>query len=59
MVIETAEAIRAMLASNNLPRPVNDARCKECSMKEICQPTALADATRLKRLYDELLTPDA
>lgn len=57
MVIETAEAIRAMLASNNLPPPVNDARCKECSMKEICQPAALADVTRLKRMYDELFTP--
>ena len=59
MVIETTEAIRAMLASNKLPPPVNDARCKECSMKEICQPAAFADATRLKRLHDELLTPDA
>ena len=58
MVIETAEAIRAMLASNSLPPPVNDARCKECSMKEICQPAALADVTRLKRMHDELLTPE-
>ena len=59
MVIETAEAIRAMLAANNLPPPVNDARCKECSMNEICQPAALADVTRLQRMYDELLTPDS
>ena len=58
MVIETTEAIRAMLASNKLPPPVNAARCKECSMKEICQPAALADVTRLKRMHDELLTPD-
>lgn len=58
MVMETAEAIRAMLASNNLPPPVNDARCKECSMNEICQPAALADAIRLKRMHDELLKPD-
>ena len=56
MVIETTEAIRAMLASNKLPPPVNDARCKECSMKEICQPAALADVTRLKRMQDELFT---
>jgi CRISPR-associated exonuclease Cas4 len=58
MVIETTKAIRAMLASNKLPPPVNDARCKECSMREICQPAALADATRLTRLHDELLTPE-
>jgi CRISPR-associated exonuclease Cas4 len=59
MVAKTTEAIRAMLASNKLPPPVNDVRCKECSMNQICQPTALADATRLKRMHDELLTPDA
>ncbi len=58
MVIETTEAIRAMLASNKLPPPVNDARCKECSMKEIRQPTALANAIRIERMHDELLTPD-
>jgi CRISPR-associated exonuclease Cas4 len=36
MVIETAEAIRSMLASGKLPSPVNDARCRECSLKDIC-----------------------
>ena len=58
MVTKTAEAIRAMLASNSLPPPVNDARCKECSMNEICQPAALADTTRLKRMHDELFTAE-
>lgn len=41
-VIDTAEAIRAMLASGKLPPPANDARCRECSLKDICQPAALA-----------------
>ncbi|MDZ7586037.1 MAG: CRISPR-associated protein Cas4 [Thiobacillus sp.] len=54
LVIETAEAIRAMLASAKLPPPVNDSRCKECSLKEICQPEALAERARLKRLCGEL-----
>lgn len=53
-VIETADAIRAMLASGKLPPPVNDARCKECSLKEICQPEALAEHARLRRLRGEL-----
>ena len=53
-VIETAEAIRAMLASGKLPPPVNDARCKECSLKDICQPEALAERVRLRRLRGEL-----
>ncbi|EQD47524.1 CRISPR-associated Cas4 family protein, partial [mine drainage metagenome] len=42
LVIETVAAIRAMLARGQLPPPVNDARCKECSLKDICQPEALA-----------------
>lgn len=46
----TANAIRAMLASGVLPSPVNDGRCRECSLKDICQPEALA-ATR--KLHDE------
>lgn len=50
MVSETAAAIRAMLASGRLPQPVNDGRCRECSLKEICQPEALAEKARLARL---------
>ncbi len=42
LVIQTADAIRAMLASGRLPPPVNDARCRECSLNEICEPAALA-----------------
>lgn len=38
LVIETAVAIRATLASSTLPSPVNDARCRKCSLKEVCQP---------------------
>lgn len=53
-VEETADAIRAMLASGKLPPPVNDARCKECSLKDICQPQALAERARLRRLRGEL-----
>lgn len=53
-VIGTANAIRAMLASGRLPPPVNDARCRECSLKEICQPEALAENQRQKRLREEL-----
>lgn len=34
-------AIRAMLASGKLPPPANDARCKECSLNDICQPQAM------------------
>lgn len=56
LVEETADAIRAMLASGRLPPPVNDARCRECSLKDICQPEALAERQRLKRLREELFS---
>lgn len=53
-VEETATAIRAMLASGRLPAPANDARCRECSLKEVCQPDALADTDRQQRQRQDL-----
>lgn len=53
-VIDTAEAIRAMLASGKLPPPANDARCRECSLKDICQPEALAQRARQNRQRQSL-----
>jgi len=46
LVEEAVSAIRAMLTAGKLPPPVNDKRCKECSLKEICQPEAVS-ATRV------------
>ncbi|MDF1481836.1 CRISPR-associated protein Cas4 [Extensimonas sp. H3M7-6] len=54
LVVETAEAIRAMLASGRLPPPANDARCRECSLIEICQPAALAARSVQNALRAEL-----
>jgi CRISPR-associated exonuclease Cas4 len=53
-VEETATAIRAMLASGRLPASANDGRCRECSLKEICQPEALADTDRQQRQRQDL-----
>ena len=52
-VVETAAAIRIMLASGVLPSPVFDARCRECSLREICQPEALTarDRQSAQRLH--------
>ncbi|MCK9188066.1 CRISPR-associated protein Cas4 [Acidithiobacillus sp.] len=58
LVSETADAIRAMLASGILPPPVNDARCRECSLREICQPEMLAQQTQMDRLKQYLFSPD-
>lgn len=57
LVIDTAKAIRAMLASGKLPPPVNDSRCKECSLKEICQPDAIANRTRQRQHQRDLFNP--
>ena len=54
----TVNVVKEMIAHGVLPPPVNDERCRACSLIDACQPAALADATRLKRMHDELLTPD-
>lgn len=59
LATRTAEAVRAMLRAGALPPPTADTRrCKGCSLRDRCQPEALArlqqgDAAR--RLFD----PDA
>lgn len=58
LVIETTDAIRAMLASGKLPPPVNDARCKECSLKDICQPEALAEQDKQHQQRKSLFSPE-
>jgi CRISPR/Cas system-associated exonuclease Cas4 (RecB family) len=58
-VAATADAIRAMLAAERLPRPANDARCPACSLIEICQPALVADYShRVAELGDLFATDD-
>jgi len=57
-VKETVNAIRAMLASGKLPQPANDARCKECSLKEICQPEAVGGRAVQHGLMKTLFDPE-
>ena len=57
-VEETTLAVRAMLESGTLPPPVKDARCKECSLKEICQPEALAGNVRLQAMRVKLFSAE-
>lgn len=37
-VAEMTRAVREMLASGELPAPINDARCANCSLIETCMP---------------------
>lgn len=56
-VESTTSAIRAMLTSGVLPPPANDERCRECSLKDICQPEAVGETAKLhyerQHLFDE------
>lgn len=58
-VKETVSAIRAMLDFGKLPPPANDARCRECSLKEICQPEAVAERAAQHTLLETLFDPEA
>lgn len=53
-VADAAVQVRAMLSSPTLPPPVNDARCRQCSLIELCQPRALAARDRYHILMREL-----
>lgn len=50
--------IRNMLAVGVLPPPVNDKRCKECSLKDTCQPEALSASTRVGAMSKALFEAD-
>ncbi len=58
LVLATADAIRAMLSSEKLPPPANDARCNACSLKDICQPEALAQHDRQHQQRLVLFNPE-
>lgn len=56
-VEETVVAVRTLLDSGSLPPPLNDARCRECSLKDICQPEAMAGRARVHALRETLFEP--
>lgn len=58
LVADTADAIRAARSAPALPPPVNDARCRQCSLADLCQPAALAETRRRRDLLAHLFEPD-
>ena len=53
----TISSIREMIANGRLPEPTTDVRrCRECSMKDVCQPEAArtlhGEPARLRALFD-------
>lgn len=57
--VETCVAeVRVALRGLSLPPPVNDKRCRECSLADLCQPAALAGRERQRHLAATLFKPD-
>lgn len=53
--LQVAEQVRRQLDAGDLPTPVNDARCPDCSLKEGCVPgTADVSSDRLARYLQGL-----
>jgi CRISPR-associated exonuclease Cas4 len=55
-VTEAAEAVRQMLERRIVPPPVNDKRCRDCSLNESCLPQTVAEQGRVRRAVQELFT---
>lgn len=56
-VERAAAAVRALLAASGLPAPVNDRRCRHCSLIELCQPAVVAGKDRYAELLGGLFEP--
>lgn len=52
-------SVRQLLASAQLPAPVNDERCGECSMRDICVPQTTGTADLQAHLRSSMFDPDA
>ncbi len=53
-VVETCDEIRAMLARTGLPPPIDDGRCRHCSLRRSCLPDVLSRRDRLAKLARSL-----
>jgi len=57
-VADTADQVRAMLAEGRLPPPITDTRrCGGCSLRDRCQPEALARLAAAQGAADDLFDP--
>jgi CRISPR-associated exonuclease Cas4 len=52
----TTDVIHLMLESNKLPSPINNQRCPECSLKDICLPAVIAEQERSRKAARELFS---
>lgn len=55
--IAVIEEIRVLLQFQQLPEPVNDARCRHCSLKDACLPDVISERARLRGMQSVLFQP--
>lgn len=49
--------IRQMMKDKTVPPPVNDGRCRHCSLKESCMPAVVGEQARAAALLRDLFVP--
>jgi hypothetical protein len=47
-----------MIAENRIPLPVNDERCRDCSLRKACMPHVSGDAEKSRNAARELFVVD-
>ena len=55
--VQTTALTRELLSQNRLPPPVNDARCKGCSLIDSCDPTRKSSDGKASRYLEALRGP--
>jgi CRISPR-associated exonuclease Cas4 len=53
-VTDDVDHVRAMLRAKSLPPPVNDSRCRNCSLIEACMPSVIGEPQRAAALLRTL-----
>lgn len=51
---EVVSAVHKMIAERRVPPPVNDKRCKDCSLRESCLPNVVDDKAKCRKALGEL-----
>lgn len=57
-VEDIAGAVRTALAEGRVPPPRNDEHCRSCSLRDLCQPEALAAGEARTRALSSLFDPE-
>ncbi len=55
--LTVVEAVRTQFEQQSLPSPVNDDRCRNCSLINACLPSVIGEASRVRGNQGALFTP--